>query len=168
MNSKTIKQPVLIHSEKTKKAMTECKEYIAQEEQGLLNQLESRYPDLRKYTPKFFTLDFKAAPGSEFLIDAIKILRQINEGTLRSLPDDVPIKFVPRHWKILLKNNTGKINQRIWELLLYFAVKDALNTGDLYLSYSRHHKNFWETIYTQEAWQEKKQSLCRSHAARSI
>lgn len=39
---------------------------------------------------------------------------------------------------------------------MYYAVKHALTTGDLYFPQSRHYRNFWETIYGEQSWKEEK------------
>ena len=145
-----------LNNDAIQQAMIRCQSFHEYEEGGELQELARRYGNLRKYTPQLFQLDFKAAPGSEKLLEAIEILRRLNKGTLKSVPLDAPCMFVPASWKHALKNPDGSIRQRTWELALYYAVKKALNSSDLYFPYSRHHRNFWETIYGDNLWQEEK------------
>jgi hypothetical protein len=35
-------------------------------------------------------------------------------------------------------------------------VKHALKAGELYLIHSRRHRDFWEMVYNQQAWQQAK------------
>jgi TnpA family transposase len=135
---------------KLQKAINNCKLFHDYEDSGSLKELSTRYGYLRKYAPRFFNLDFKVASGSEKLLEAINILRKLDDGQLQSLPQDVPCYFVPKNWQNDLYHNDKSICRRTWELALYSEVKQALKTGDLYLSHSRHHYNFWETIDNTE------------------
>ena len=138
------------------KAVEDCEANHRYEDNGLLRELQRRYPYLRKYTGQFFNLDFKAGAGSETLLEAINILRQLNDGTLKNIANDAPCDFVKSAWKKSLHNPDGTINQRTWELALYFATEEALSRGDLYLLHSKNHCNFWHTVYDDKTWQQQK------------
>src|SRR5439155_24088713 len=47
--------------------------------------------------------------------------------------------------------------RRIWELALAFAVRDALRSGHLYLAESRHYFSFWELIYGDDTWSQRRE-----------
>lgn len=145
-----------LNNDAIQQAMLRCQTFHEYEEGGELQELARRYANLRKYTPRLFQLDFKAAPGSEGLLKAIEILRGLNNGSLKSIPLDAPCSFVPANWKHALKHPDGSIRQRTWELALYYAVKRAINSTDLYFPHSRHHRNFWEALYGDEVWQAQK------------
>jgi len=138
------------------KALVDCDEFHRYEEEGILQELQKRYPYLRKYTARFFELDFKAAHGSENLLEAINVLRQLNTGSLKSIPEKTPCDFVQTAWQNALHNPDGTIHQRTWELALYFAANKALGSGDLYLPDSNNHRNFWHTVYDEKTWEQKK------------
>jgi TnpA family transposase len=72
------------------------------------------------------------------------------------LPDDAPTMFITAPWPAALYNDDGKLSRRAWELGVYFAVKRALKVGELYLTHSRRHRDFWEMVYNQQAWQQAK------------
>lgn len=138
------------------KAITDCEVYHQYEEEGILRELQKRYNYLRKYTSRFFELDFKAAHGSEHLLQAINTLRQLNEGTLKNLSANTPCSFVQTAWRKALYNPDGTLYQRTWELALYYATNKALGSGDLYLPDSNNHRNFWHTVYDEKTWQQEK------------
>jgi TnpA family transposase len=145
-----------LNNDEINKAMAECEEYHQYEEEGVLRELQKRYPYLRKYTGRFFELDFKAAHGSENLLRAVNVLRQMNAGTLKSIPEKTPIDFVQNAWKNALHNPDGTLHQRTWELAVYYAVNKALGSGDLYLPDSNNHRNFWHTVYDEKTWKQEK------------
>ena len=120
------------------------------EKKGLSKILDLRYPSLRKYTPDFFTLNLKAATGSESLMEGITLLRKLNTGEIKELPLTAPKGFLSKVWHPgLVFSGT---NRRSWEMGLYYAVKSALQSGDLYIPNSQSHKGFFDIIYGDDQW----------------
>ena len=95
---------------------------------------------------------FHAAVGSESLLAAIGILRELDTGTRELRPDD-PHGFVPAAWRPYLALN-GKVDRRIWEISLALAIRDALRAGNLFLAESRAHLSFWNLVHDERCWQE--------------
>ena len=147
--------------EEVREAVKECRELNELEKYGYYDELLSRYSNLREYTKRFYKLDFKATKGSEDIIRSIKILQQLNENKITKIPEDAPIEFVFDSWKELLYDEKGNIKQKPWEISLYFAVKKALGNGDVYIEFSKHHRNFWNTIYSKSVWKEERKELYR-------
>ena len=75
-------------------AIVDCKALKTFTQRGLVSEMEAHYSNLRKYTPRFFQLAFDAAPGSQALLQAIGMLRELNEGQRKHLPEDVPVAFL--------------------------------------------------------------------------
>ncbi|KIE04653.1 Transposase, TnpA family, partial [Candidatus Jidaibacter acanthamoeba] len=137
------------------------------EECGLGDILLNRYPSLRKYFAGFIILPFVVKHGSEPLLNAINIIRQLDNGIIKSLPSNLPTSFIPKELHGCYKNKDGKIQRNAWELGLAIAIKDALHSGDLYLPKSKQYVSFWELIMNEHNWHESKenayQELQQSH-----
>lgn len=121
-------------------------------DRGYGSFLLRRYPSLRKYFAEFIQLPFVAEQGSQMLMQAIDVVRKLDAEELKKLPEDVPIKFVPRELRPLLKDSQGQVNRNAWEMGLALAIKDALRSGDLYLPESKRHVSFWELILSETNW----------------
>ena len=133
-------------------AAAACRAFNRLEERGHLDAMLARYGTLRQYLPAFMALPFQAAVGSESLLAAIGILRELDTGTRELEPDD-PHGFVPAAWRPYLALN-GKVDRRIWEISLALAIRDALRAGNLFLAESRAHVSFWNLVYDERRWQE--------------
>jgi hypothetical protein len=48
--------------------------------------LRARYPGLRRYLPAFFALPFQGEPGSDQLLAGLTLVRQLDAGMLKALP----------------------------------------------------------------------------------
>ena len=62
-------------------AAAACRAFNRLEERGHLDAMLARYGTLRQYLPAFMALPFQAAVGSETLLAAIGILRELDAGT---------------------------------------------------------------------------------------
>jgi hypothetical protein len=73
------------------------------EESGLAESIAIRLNYLRRYSKRFLSLDFEAAKGSKSLLKGIEILRQYQTCTIKELPDNVPVRFLPKICNMLCK-----------------------------------------------------------------
>jgi len=134
-------------------AAAACRAFHRLEERGHLDALLARYGTLRQYLPDFVALPFQAAIGNESLMAAIRILRELDAGTRETVRPNDPHGFIPAAWRPYLVEN-GKVDRRIWEIALAFAIRDALRAGNLFLAQSREHVSFWNLVYDERRWQE--------------
>lgn len=123
------------------------------EERGYGELLLARYPSLRKYFAQFIRLPFAAERGSDSLLRAIQLVRQLDAAAVKQLPRDAPTAFVPQELRRTLKDTTGNIQRNAWEMGLALAIKDALRSGDLYLPQSKQHISFWGFLLSDPRWQ---------------
>jgi TnpA family transposase len=144
-----VKAPELVE------AAAACRALDRLEERGHLDALLARYGTLRQYLPDFVALPFQAAVGSEPLHTALTVLRELNAGTRDAVQPKDPCGFVPAAWRPYLMSN-GKVDRRLWEIALAFAVRDALRAGNLYLAHSREHVSFWNLVYDSRRWQDSR------------
>jgi len=144
----------LVDEDKLRSSLEDLKVFKRLEERGYGDLLLARYPSLRKYFSEFIHLPFAAEQGNENLIEAIKLVRQLDSGDLKKLSSTAPTDFVPRALRRILKNQAGTINRNAWEMGLALAIKDALRSGDLYLPQSKHHVSFWDLMLSETRWQQ--------------
>jgi TnpA family transposase len=137
-------------------AVEVCTERHRLEERGDSDALRARYPGLRRYLPAFFALPLQGEPGSEQLVQGLAVVRQLDAGTLKTLPRLAPTAFVPRKFWPALTEPDGNLDRRTWELGLAVAVRDGLRSGDVYLPTSRRHISFANLVYDPTRWQQER------------
>jgi len=107
-----------------------------------LDLIGKSYSQLRRYTPEMLTvLSLKAAPAAQEILNAVEILRQMNDSKTRKVPSEVPVSFIPKRWKKLIFTDAG-IERRFYELCLLSELKRALRSGDIWIRGSRQFKDF--------------------------
>lgn len=125
-------------------------------ERGYGDLLVGRYPTLRKYFADFIKLPFAVGTGSEPLMEAITLVRQLDTNQLKRLPQTAPTAFVPKELRLALINDKEQLNRNAWEMGLALALKDALRSGDVYLPQSQHHVSFWNFMMGDTQWESLK------------
>src|SRR4029077_5460308 len=78
-----------------REAVAICTERHRVEERGEIDALRARYPGLRRYLPAFYALPFQGEPGSDTILSGLDVVRQLDAGTLTTLPHHAPTAFVP-------------------------------------------------------------------------
>ena len=117
-----------------------------------LSLIGTSYSQIRRYAPLFLeTFEFKAAPAAKPLLQAINILRHLNATNIREIPEDAPIGFVRKRWESLVLTQVG-IDRRFYELCVLSELKNALRSGDLWVSGSRQFNDFKEYMLSPGAF----------------
>ncbi len=138
-----------------KSAIDDSESFRDLEDMGLIKKLQGKYPNFRRYFSGFLSLNLVSQPGAEHITEAIKLVRQLDKGDLKEIPKEAPIGFVPNTWRKALYYEDGSLNRRTWELSLAFTLKNALNSGDIFLPESRRHRSFWDLISGDKNWEKE-------------
>ena len=141
--------------------------------QQALQNLTDKYPKmtshlsfLKKYSPlmKQFTpnllakLDFKVAFTKDNFETALTLVKDLQIGKIRKLPQDAPMNFVSNSWhKVVIQE--GKINQQNYELCVLSLLKDRLKSGDIYVDLSRKYTNFESLLISKAHWKTNQESI---------
>lgn len=125
---------------------------------GPLQEMSTAFPALRRYLPDFLSLPFEAKPGNEPVLAALRIARQFYDGTLKKLPKDLPTEFLPPAWHKVVNTEDG-VDARYWQMGLADVVGDRLRSGDLFLSGSGRHLDFWKFLYDDAEWAKERPRL---------
>src|SRR5271157_4747993 len=133
-------------------AVTACEAVSTQESRGVVDAVLARYPDLRKSLPHFLSLPFTSDIGQEPLLRAIDLIRRLDRGEIKTLPEDAPTDFVPAGWQKVLRDDRGRLYRSVWETALALAIRDALRSGDLHLPDSRRYAGFWSLVFDEPLW----------------
>jgi TnpA family transposase len=116
-----------------------------------LDFLEAGHRHVRRYAPALLeAFDFKAAPSAEPLIEAVGVLREMNEKGKRKVPDDAPISFVKPRWRDHVIDPGGEIDRRYYELSALSELKNSLRSGDVWVKGSRRYRDFDDYLLPKE------------------
>lgn len=124
-----------------------------------LHHLLKGYPKLRAYLPRLLqAFDFTAAPASQPLVDALRLLKEMYVGGKRTLPAGLPLGFVRPRWTPFVFQN-GEVHRKYYEFCVMDELRLALRAGDVWVTGSRKHKALDAFLLPQGDWKARKAEL---------
>ncbi|MBM4206663.1 MAG: DUF4158 domain-containing protein [Gammaproteobacteria bacterium] len=146
-----------VDEKKLQESIADLHTFKRLEDCGYGDILLRRYASLRRYFADFIHLPFFAKSGMEPLLNAINIIRQLDSGELKKLPENTPITFIPQELQRSYRDKDGRIKRNAWELGVAIAMKEALRAGDLYLPQSKQHVSFWDLMLDDRRWSDNRE-----------
>jgi TnpA family transposase len=143
-------------------AMAECKSLIRPHADDYFDFFALRYSYLRQFVPTFLAaFSFSSNRQSDDLIEAIKIIHNLDTQGKRKIPANAEIKFVPKRWSEYVINQEGKIVRKYYELCVLWELRTALRSGNIWLSNSRRYANPESYLIPKQQWLKLKLEVLR-------
>ncbi|AJZ56902.1 tn3 transposase DDE domain protein [Paraburkholderia fungorum] len=135
------------------KSVSEAEQLAQPEAFDFLHQIGDHYATLRRYVPAFLEiLKLRAAPAATDVLNAVNMIKAMDNDGVRKMPADAPTAFVKPRWKQLVLTDTG-IDRRYYELCALAELKNALRSGDIWVQGSRQFKDFDDYLLPAENFQ---------------
>lgn len=116
-----------------------------------LDFVTSGYARFRRYVPRFLrTLDIRGNQASKPLLNAIEILRDLNENSSSVKEPYLPVAFARPKWRTRLVKH---LDRKTWETALLFSLRDAFRAGDLWLKSGRRYGQLSTNLVPMESIQ---------------
>lgn len=127
-----------------------------------LDLVKNRYNYLRQYTPTFLdAMQFGSTQAAAPLLEAVDVIRELNQSGKRKVPEDAPLDFLPDRWLPYVVDDRGRINKVYYEMATMTELHNRIRSGDVSVVGSRQHKDFEEYLVPKEEWE-------RAHSAGNI
>jgi TnpA family transposase len=139
-------------------SVNEAQKLAQPEDFDFLHHIGESYAMLRRYAPEFLAvLKLRAAPAAKSVLDAVEVLRVMNDDNTRKLPADAPTDFIKKRWEKLVYTSAG-LDRRYYELCVMSELKNSLRSGDVWVQASRQFKDFNEYLVPAEKFAAQKQA----------
>jgi TnpA family transposase len=124
--------------------------------------LAQRYNYLRQFTPEFLdALTFRSHDPHDPLLDALALVRRLNQLAQRKVPEDAPLDFIPAKWRPYVVRSSGTIDRHYYKLCVLMQLRAAVRAGDLWLEHSRRYADPQTYLIPRERWGELRTEVCR-------
>ena len=123
-----------------------------------LHFVDAQYPQIRRYAPALLKhFEFQAARGGQDVLDAIELLRDMNDTGKRRLPENAPTAFITRQWAPFVHREDG-LDRRYYELCALRELRNRLRAGDIWVPDSKQYQDFEGYLLGKSAFAELHQS----------
>ncbi|PHF89949.1 Tn3 family transposase [Bacillus wiedmannii] len=140
-------------------SVVEAQELARPADYDYLDLLQKRFYTLRKYTPTLLrVLEFDSTKANEPLLQAVEIIRRMNESGKRKVPDESPVDFISKRWKKHLYGDDGTINRHYYEMAVLTELREHVRAGDVSIVGSRQYKDFEEYLFSEDTWNQTKEN----------
>jgi len=149
----------------SKKNMKLISEHIRQNQEDKVEIRWKNYATLRRkvsYNLRYIfkELTFQASTNANTLLAAITNAKEIfskNRAIQKTDMDSLPVKFIPKKMrKYILVKEDGPAR---YEMYLYHSLRNALESGDIYLSNSVSFKSYEQDLIERDHWKDHQQKI---------
>jgi len=141
-------------------SVEEAQELARPADYDYLDLLQKRFYSLRKYTPTLLrVLEFQSTKANEPLLQAVEIIRGMNESGKRKVPENSPVDFISKRWKKHLYEDDGTtINRHYYEMAVLTELREHVRAGDVSIVGSRQYRDFEEYLFSEDTWNQTKEN----------
>ncbi|PEK99420.1 DDE transposase [Bacillus toyonensis] len=140
-------------------SVVEAQELARPVDYDYLDLLQKRFYTLRKYTPTLLrVLEFHSTKANEPLLQAVEIIRRMNESGKRKVPDESPVDFISKRWKKHLYGDDSTINRHYYEMAVLTELREHVRAGDVSIVGSRQYRDFEEYLFSEDTWNQTKEN----------
>jgi TnpA family transposase len=143
--------------DKINQSIEEAKKLTRPKNYDYIDLLHTRYNYLRKYTPALVKhlVFYSTNRSMEPLIEAVGLLKALNQTGKRFVPESAPMNFISDRWSKYLYNPDGTINRHYYEMATLSELRSKIRSGDVAVEGSRNYRSFDEYIVPKEEWKIK-------------
>ncbi|MBM4259000.1 MAG: Tn3 family transposase [Deltaproteobacteria bacterium] len=122
-----------------------------------------RYSYLRQFVPAFLqTLTFHTQGPDDTVLQAVAVLRELDQTPARrSVPLTAPMALVTDAWRPYIREPTGEISRRYYELCTLWQLRSALRSGSVWVEHSRRYANPDTYLIPPAEWPTRRSEVTR-------
>ena len=158
-----------IYKAVSKKKLTaqleQTQQWLSGKYSHVFHLLQERHSYFRKFFPKFIAQINLCSDGTyncEQLLQAVTLLKQLNQDKDNQLPDDAPTEFIPPSLSKFVIDAEGKANRHAWETAVLRAVRDELKQGNLSVKRASFFSKFEDCFMSTEDWRKISSAFFRA------
>ncbi|MFK7990356.1 MAG: Tn3 family transposase [Sandaracinaceae bacterium] len=121
-----------------------------------LDFLRSRYAYIRQFSARFIgQLDVRGDAPAVPVLDAVRAVRDADEGARRALPSGVTTEFVPKRWEPFVFKKAG-VDRAYYELCALWGLRGALRSGQAWVEHSRRYASTDSYLISPGDWSSRR------------
>jgi TnpA family transposase len=139
----------------------EVQDWLTGGKDEVFMKVTTKYNSFRKFAPQLLEkLPLEAPVEGSKILDAVRILRELNSEKKRKVPSDAPLDFIPKKLQHLVKPGT-EIDRQAYEVAVITAVRDEIKRGNLYIPKSKRFESLDNFFIPKSEWTSMRDEFFR-------
>ena len=144
--------------ERLKTLVADAEAAVAHARADNLGEIVDRYASVRRMSPIILdTFTFRSWKANDPLLAALDVVRNLHAGRVMKPPSHPPIACLRPVWRKLVKTNAG-IDRRAYEVAVMTALRERLQSGDIWVEGSRAFRAFDDFLLPLEAFSSRRRA----------
>ncbi|MEE8250767.1 MAG: Tn3 family transposase [Gemmatimonadales bacterium] len=150
--------------EKLREQVDETEEWLYGSKSDVFSHVTTRFSYFRQFSPSLFehlSLETESASASnqvQSLVESVAVLRRMNKGGKRKIPEDAPMAFIPKARRRFVKRN-GRIDRAAYECVVLTVLRDEIRRGNVAIRGSKRFGHLAGLFMPDEAWGEEREAF---------
>jgi TnpA family transposase len=138
--------------ERLKTLVSEAESAVVKARSDNLGEVVERYASVRRMSPIILgAFVFRSWKENDPLLAALDVVRDLHATGAKKLPPHPPTSFLTPVWRKLVKTDAG-IDRRAYEVAVMTALRERLQSGDIWVDGSRSFRAFDDFLLPAEAF----------------
>jgi TnpA family transposase len=144
--------------ERLKTMVAEAEQVVANTRGDVLGEMIDRYATVRRIAPVVLdAFTFRSWKSDDSLLAALDVVRDIHATGAKKLPPSAPTAFLKPSWRKLVKTDAG-VDRRAYEVAVMTALRDRLQSGDVWVEGSRAFRAFDDFLLPPETFAARRRA----------
>lgn len=144
-------------------AVEETNELIRPRPDEAIDFFGKRYSYLRQFVPAFLqALTFHAQGPDDTVLRAVAVLRDLDQTPARRpVPHTAPMALVTEAWRPYIREPSGELSRRYYELCTLWQLRSALRSGSVWVEHSRRYADPDTYLIPPAEWPSRRPEVTR-------
>ena len=144
--------------ERLKTLVSEAEAAVAETRPDNLGEVVERYMSVRRMSPLILgAFSFRSWKDNDPLLAALDVVRDLHATGAKKLPPHPPTSFLRPVWRNLVKTESG-IDRRAYEVAVMMALRERLQSGDVWVEGSRTFRAFDDFLLPPETFATRRRT----------
>ena len=142
--------------ERLKILVSEAEAVVAETRPDNLGEVVERYASVRRMSPIILgAFAFRSWRDNDPLLAALDLVRELHAIGAKKLPPHPPTSFLRPVWRKVVKTEVG-IDRRAYEVAVMMALRERLQSGDVWVEGSRAFRAFDDFLLPRDAFENRR------------
>ncbi len=144
--------------ERLKTLVSEAEAAVAETRPDNLGEVIERYMSVRRMSPLILgAFSFRSWKDNDPLLAALDVVRNLHASGVKKLPPHPPTSFLRPVWRKVVKTDAG-IDRRAYEVAVMIALRERLQSGDVWVEGSRAFRAFDDFLLPRDAFENRRKA----------